>query len=159
MELWLLRHAKAEPYSDTHRDQDRALAPEGELACQHLRTWLAEHIQTEAKPRTIRFSPATRTQQTIEQVTAGLALPAPQALDALWAASPGDLVEIITDLSESPAPIWLVGHNPGLADLIPWLASPLPAPGMKPGTLVRLNVELPLQAGAGEIIEVVRPEF
>ncbi len=156
MELWLLRHAKAEPFSDTARDQDRALALEGEATCQRLKTWLSGHIETHAKPRTIRFSPARRTQQTIEQVTAGLPLPAPKVLDALWAASPGDLVEIIKDLSDSPAPIWLVGHNPGLADLVPWLASPLPPPGMKPGTLVRLNVTLPLRAGAGEIIEVVQ---
>lgn len=155
MELWLLRHAKADSFSETGRDQDRPLAPAGEAMCQRLNAWLRTHIEHHPKPRTIRFSPALRTTQTIEWVTQGLALPAPSPLDDLWAASTGDLVEIIQTLADAPGPVWLIGHNPGLSDLVAWLAKPLPLPGMKPGTLVRLDVDLPLHAGAGEIIEVV----
>lgn len=156
MELWLLRHAKADSFSETGRDQDRPLAPAGEAMCQRLNAWLRTHIEHHPKPRTIRFSPALRTTQTIEWVTQGLALPAPRPLDDLWAASTGDLVEIIQTLADAPGPIWLIGHNPGLSDVVAWLACPLPPPGMKPGTLVRLNVTLPLQPRAGEIIEVVQ---
>lgn len=155
MELWLLRHAKADSFSETKRDQDRPLAPTAEAMCQRLNAWLRTHIEYHPKPRTIRFSPALRTTQTIEWVTQGLALPAPRPLDDLWAASTGDLVEIIQTLADAPGPIWLIGHNPGLSDLVAWLAKPLPLPGMKPGTLVRLDVDVPLHAGAGKIIEVV----
>lgn len=156
MELWLLRHAKAEDFSTSGRDQDRALTEQGQRTCHELNAWLSDHIKTHPAPQTIRTSPALRTSQTIHSVVGELPLPEPQSLDALWAATTGDLVAIIESLATAPAPIWLVGHNPGLSDLVAWLAGPLPMLGMKPGTLVRLSVEMPLNPGAGKIIEVVQ---
>ena len=157
MELWLARHAQAEPMAASGHDRDRALTATGQATCQALNGWLAEHLNHHPAPGTIAFSPATRTRQTIERVTQGLALTPPQQLEALWAATTGDLVALITHLADHTPPVWLIGHNPGLSDLVAWLAEPLPPPGMKPGTLVRLNIELPLHPGVGEILEVVQP--
>jgi len=172
MELWLLRHAKAEDFGETLTDRDRALSEQGLAQCTKLHQWLDRYLQLNTEtsntetsnnktsnkaPQTIRYSPAKRTQQTIRNITEGLALPAPEPLEKLWAASTGGLVGIVQDLADAPGPIWLVGHNPGLSDFVAWLAKPLPHPGMKPGTLVRLNVDLPLHVGCGEILEVVQP--
>ena len=156
MELWLLRHAKAEDFSSSGRDQDRALTEFGQTTCQKLNAWLSRHISTQPAPQTIRHSPSLRTSQTSRGVIGDLPLPPSQAMDQLWAATSGDLVAIIQSLADAPDPVWLIGHNPGLSDVVAWLAEPLPVPGMKPGTLVRLSVDLPLHPGSGEIIEVVQ---
>lgn len=156
MELWLLRHAKAEDFSASGRDQDRALTEQGHHTCHQLNAWLSDHVKTHPAPQTIRTSPALRTTQTIHSVIGELPLPKPEPLPELWAASTGDLVAMIQSLADAPTPVWLVGHNPGLSDVVAWLAEPLPMPGMKPGTLVRLSVDLPLNPGLGKIIEVVQ---
>lgn len=157
MELWLLRHAQAEPDAASGHDRDRALSAAGQATCAALNRWLHQHLIDHPLPATIGFSPATRTRQTIEQVTQGLSGVPIRQMEDLWAATTGDLVALITRLADHPQPLWLVGHNPGLADLVGWLAKPLPPPGMKPGTLVRLSVELPLHPGVGEILDVVQP--
>lgn len=155
MELWLLRHAKAQSDSVTGQDRDRALSASGQARCQQLHDWLELYIAEHPRPNTIVYSPAKRTLQTARLVTTGLAVPEPQPLNRLWAASTKDLVSVINDLADQPDPVWLIGHNPGLSDLVAWLARPLPWPGMEPGCLIRMNVDLPLHPGAGEIIEII----
>ncbi|GEM_PF-997686 len=157
MELWLLRHAQAEPTAASGHDRDRELSKAGLATCQILNRWLKDRLTQHPMPATIGFSPAARTTQTIDEVTRGVPGAVPEQMEALWAASAGDLVALITRLADHPRPVWLVGHNPGLADVVGWLAEPLPPPGMKPGTLVRLSVALPLHPGVGAIEEVVQP--
>lgn len=156
LEVWLLRHAEAAPESPTGRDRDRALTEHGQQTCIRLRYWLADYARSHRMPKTIFYSPAKRTQQTIEAVVEDLALPTPQSLDALWAASAGELVDIISQHKHQPDPLWLVGHNPGLSDVVSWLATDLPWPGMKPGTLVRLGLSSKLHPREGQILEVIQ---
>ena len=144
MKLWILRHARAEAHSASGRDFDRALAPEGDIACEKLKSRLEEDPQPMrvTPPELILVSPALRTQQTAER-----ALPAwPSARrivhNPLWEATLGDLLYAVDyPTAEAPAnSLMLVGHNPGLELLVQWLGGELPVTGLKPGCLVLLEL-------------------
>jgi phosphohistidine phosphatase len=109
-----------------------------------------------ALPGRILVSPARRTRQTAGAVLDGLGGPAPEFHDALWLASTSTLVRLIQ--THSPADdsgLALVGHNPGLEELARQLGADLPVVGLKPGTLVILEVALPLATKNAQTIQIV----
>ncbi len=150
MKLWILRHARAEADSHSGRDRDRPLSPRGRAACQALNTWLS-HSDHEF-PEQVRVSPSLRTRQTAQLTLADL--PVQWIIDqSLWVASTADLLDQIEQARGDEA-LWLIGHNPGLEELIYRLGCELPVPGLKPGTLVILD--LPGE-GSAQLVEVVPP--
>lgn len=154
MKLWILRHAKAEAHSPTGRDQDRPLAQAGQRACRRLNRWLAESGLD--WPEVILVSPAARTRQTATLALAGLDMAEARLNDTLWMASTRDLVELIEAHGAREADsLMLIGHNPGLEDLVVQLGGKLPVHGLKPGTLVVLDVALPLSTGSAETLQLV----
>lgn len=155
MKLWLLRHAQAEPWNSAYpHDQDRPLTEQGRLDCQHLNRWLHDHPHLRAG--TILVSPALRTQETAQIVLNGLDWKAGISSETLWAASRSSLERLITVNADHPSPLLLIGHNPGLSELLAWLTDSSFG-SMRPGTLVRLDLSLPLHAGSGEIEGSVQP--
>lgn len=151
MKLWILRHARAEHHSETGRDIDRSLDERGFLACRHLNRWLRE--TPHALPKQARVSPALRTQQTAQQSFKGLSVD--YVLEnGLWLASYQDLLEQI-EAARSEGELLLVGHNPGLEELILRLGGLLPVPGLKPGTLVIMDL---LDQPPAQLLEVVPPK-
>jgi len=155
MKLWLMRHAQAEPWStDIAADQERALSARGRLDCTALNEWLQQY--PEHRANTILVSPARRTRETAERVLGSLHGIASVICDPLWAASPDELKRVITLHADSPEPIMLIGHNPGLSELLAWLTDSSFG-NMSPGTLVMLDVSVPLHAGCGEITLSVQP--
>jgi len=151
MKLWLLRHAQAEPDSHSGRDRDRPLSQRGHRACQALNTWL-RNCPYEL-PFQAQVSPALRTRQTAQLALADLSV---QCIidQSLWVASTGDLLDRVQrDRAERAR--WLIGHNPGLEELIYRLGCDLPVPGLKPGTLVILDLP---QKGLAQRVEVVAPK-
>ena len=140
MKLWILRHARAETQSAGGRDFDRALSREGEIACARLKSRLEGARET--APGIVLVSPALRTRQTADH-----ALPAwPDTRrvvhDALWEATLSDLLNAIATAMAEPTSqsLMLVGHNPGLELLVQWLGGELPVTGLKPGSLVVLDL-------------------
>jgi phosphohistidine phosphatase len=155
MKLWLMRHAHAEPWSaDYLSDQERLLSARGRLDCTKLHEWFQQYPEHQA--RTILVSPAQRTQETAQRVLQGLKWAAMTLCDPLWAASQDELKRLITLHADSPGPLMLIGHNPGLSELLAWLTDSSFG-NMSPGTLVMLDVTLPLHAGSGEIELSVQP--
>ncbi|MBB6087483.1 SixA phosphatase family protein [Wenzhouxiangella marina] len=150
MRLWILRHARAEDHSPTGRDQDRALSARGQLACRHLNRWLRE---TDLElPARVRVSPSRRTRQTAELALADL--PVGRLIDeSLWLAPCSDLLDQIRT-ARPDGELWLIGHNPGLEELIARLGAELPVPGLKPGTLVVLDLP---EKGPASILQIVPP--
>lgn len=154
MKLWILRHAKAEAHSDSGRDQDRPLAAAGQRACRGLNRWLK--ASGLVLPGTILVSPARRTQETADLTLAGLGPHKGQICQALWMAGTRDLARLIEDHGLNDADsLMLIGHNPGLEDLVGQLGGRLPVHGLKPGTLVVLTVALPLKAGSAKTDQMV----
>lgn len=154
MKLWILRHARAEAGSASGRDHERELAAAGRRACRNLKRWLKAN-DTEL-PGRILVSPARRTRETAEAVFDGLDGPEPELHDELWLASAPTLARLVqTSAPEDGSGLALVGHNPGLEDLLRQLGSDLPIIGLKPGTLVILEVNLPLSRGQARTVQVV----
>jgi phosphohistidine phosphatase len=114
--LTLLRHAKSGWDDPVARDFDRALNPRGQRA--------AVTVGSHAAGLGLAFdrisaSPAVRVIETIEQFAAGFgALPAPSWDRRIYLASAATLLEVVHDTPDHVASLLLVGHNPGLEDLV-----------------------------------------
>ncbi|NBD95567.1 MAG: histidine phosphatase family protein [Gammaproteobacteria bacterium] len=153
MRLWILRHARAEPNSDSGRDRDRSLSPAGQRCCNHLNQVLdsADCLPLER----VLVSPARRTRETAALVLRGLDAPTPEATSRLWMAELSTLIDVIDTCAGDS--LMLVGHNPGLELLVKHLGGQLPVVGLKPGTLVVLEFDRPMSAGPARTLQVVEP--
>jgi phosphohistidine phosphatase len=133
-DIYLLRHAKAEPARAGQNDFDRPLAPAGQSAARALGHYLRQH---DFEVDRVLCSAALRTRET----WSALAVEDPQA-DAggeeLYLASASTLLARLRALDPSTASVLLIGHNPGLEDL----SSQLIASG-PPRMLARLEQGLP----------------
>lgn len=114
--LTLLRHAKSGWDDPVARDFDRPLNPKGRRAAamvgRHLNALgLAfDHIVA---------SPAVRVQETLAEVQAGLGRTIAPAFDRrIYMASAATLLDVVHDLPDTAERVLLVGHNPGLEELV-----------------------------------------
>lgn len=112
--LYLLRHAKADHTKEVE-DEHRALSKAGVSACQKL----AKHLlQLQYMPETIIASSAVRTKDTAKYIAKGLKnVPAPIECDALYLASPGEMIREINSVNNKSNSLMVVGHNPGIHQL------------------------------------------
>lgn len=117
-ELVLLRHAHALNPEGWQADAQRALSPTGQGEALRAGEWL----RGLDPPDAALCSPAVRTRETLAQLAAaGCVLPAPRFEADIYDASLGDLLGVIeTQLANAPDTrrLWLVGHNPGLEQLV-----------------------------------------
>ena len=114
--LFLLRHAKS-GYSDAiPRDFDRPLNARGERAGETIGRYLRrEKLAFDA----VIASDAVRCTQTVARVEAGLGASLGVRWDrTLYLASAATLLEAVQALPEAATRALLVGHNPGLEDLV-----------------------------------------
>ncbi len=125
--LTLLRHAKSDWTDTVARDFDRPLNGKGKRAAaligQHLRG-LSPNVDH------VVASPAVRVVETLEAVQNGFGRTLAPAWDRrIYLASAVTLLDVVRDLPGAVADVLLVGHNPGLEDLVlllvPDVAGPL----------------------------------
>jgi phosphohistidine phosphatase len=117
--LMLLRHAKTETDAPSGRDQDRRLDERGRRDAAEIGAWIARHPPF---PDLVQVSPAVRAKQTwelaFEAMKQRVAAPQVEFLPDLYAAEPGQMLEIIRTASVSdPKRLMVVGHNPGMHEL------------------------------------------
>ena len=113
-ELILLRHAHAEPADNGQADIDRPLSPHGLAEAEAAGRWLLEQRLV---PDRVLCSPARRTRETLEAVL-GLTGYVEQRLDErVYDATPGTLAALV-DEQRDVERLLLVGHNPGLEQLV-----------------------------------------
>lgn len=112
----LLRHAKSSHADSALADHDRPLAERGRRAAPRMGRLL---VDAELVPDAIISSTARRTQETAELLAEECAFEGPLLYDErLYLASSRTIAAV---LSRSPArfnTILIVGHNPGLEDLV-----------------------------------------
>ena len=116
--LWLLRHAKAGPYSAD--DFGRALAPRGRKNAPAMGEKLAA---IGCEPRRILCSAGRRAVETMCGVLPSL--PADlsvHVLHRLYTFSPGNVLECLRELPDDTGDVMVVGHNPALQELALYLA-------------------------------------
>ena len=70
-------------------------------------------------PDLVLVSPATRTRETLELVRVAAKIDAPVHIDErIYEASVDDLLRVIADAEDEYASVLIVGHNPGLENLL-----------------------------------------
>ena len=127
--LVLLRHAKSD-WSHDEPDLSRPLAKRGRRQAPEAGGWLAANLD---RLDLAVVSPANRARSTWDLVAARLDGPPPVRVDdRVYAASDDELLEVVRELPDELERVVLVGHNPGLEDLVAlltgrWTAMPTSA--------------------------------
>jgi phosphohistidine phosphatase len=128
--LILLRHGKSD-WSGGEPDERRPLARRGRRQALEAGRWLADNAGV---IELAVVSPAERTRETWRLVVAELAVPPPvREDDRVYTGSAGSLLDIVRDLPGEVATVVLVGHNPGVEDLVASLSGrwvPMPTSGL-----------------------------
>jgi len=165
--LTILRHAKSS-WNDTHlEDFNRPLNDRGWKA--------ARRMGRELEKRGMKFdlvvaSPAARARETIDGLTEKLRLNVEIRFEPrMYAASEEMLLKIVRDIHEGAHAPLLVGHNPGLQQLIVALTKSDPDDlrsrvNQKFSTAALAVIELPahrwteVEPGTGKITELILPK-
>lgn len=114
--LTLLRHAKSGWDDPVSRDYDRPLNAKGKRAAamvgRHMRSLNLEFDHVVA-------SPAVRVVETLDEIVAGYGRTlAPEWDRRVYLASAVTLLDVVRELPDAVDHVLLVGHNPGLEDLV-----------------------------------------
>lgn len=117
--LYLLRHAKSSWTDASLADFERPLNDRGREAAEQMGRFLAEK---KVGVSLVVSSPSVRTRQTVEVVFRH-ASPMIQPLfdERIYEASLNMLVQAVTELPDSQQTAMLVGHNPGMEQLLSFL--------------------------------------
>ena len=152
MDLYLLRHAKAEVVSLSGRDEERELTPE---AVQRLDEKLPVLNPVLKGLEIVLISPFRRTRQTTCLVVESLARPEiVQVCDFLAA---GSMVEdVVSELSEyRRQSILVVGHNPWISELVTFFDEDQRGDfHLKTSQMAHLHFDDELGSGLGRLVKV-----
>jgi len=120
-QLLILRHAKSDWRAAVSTDFDRPLARRGRKAAAAMGGWLRGHRLI---PDLILASPALRARQTVLRLCKAAAIPEATITWApeLYGAEVADLLELLAGCPAGGRRVMVVGHNPGLAHLLRYLA-------------------------------------
>jgi len=134
--LLVLRHGAAQGKSSAGQDRDRALTPQGRRAV----VALGRRLKSDAiSPDHVLSSPARRARETLDALASALGpLPPADFPEDLYLADSPTLLDYLRSVPAETRSLLLVGHYPGLEDLVRGLAGPkaaeigsgLPAAGL-----------------------------
>lgn len=163
--LLVLRHAKSSWADPGGADHERPLNARGQRDAPRMGRHLAAAV---GAPRRVLCSTARRARQTLEAVQEALPARAPVTFEPeLYLAPAGRLLARLHALAPADDVVLLVGHNPGLEDLVGALTGSGDAEacarlrsGLKTATLAVLTFAPPwdrLGPGAAYLEALVRP--
>ena len=173
--LGLLRHAKSDWGDARARDFDRPLNKRGRTAATVIGGHLRDYgVKTGQRWDRIIASPAARAAETIERAAQGIGYPSAKNFAVNWdrrvyLASSATLIDLLRETEDRLDNVLLVGHNPGLEDLIFDL---VPDDGTSPlrdmvmekyptatFAVLRLNIEhwAELAEGCAAMVHMMRP--
>lgn len=114
--LALFRHAKSDWSDARARDFDRPLNDRGKRGAAAMGRFVREQGWTFER---IIASPAVRVAETIEVATRAYGRGFPVEWDRrIYLASSATLLDLLREVTGDPASVLMIGHNPGLEDLI-----------------------------------------
>ncbi len=113
-QLLLLRHAKSSWDDSKQPDRDRPLTDRGRRAAATMRRAMQ---QLGLAPDLVLVSPARRTLQTLEALEPWDDTPLIEHVEALYLATPAQLLAALHDIPETVRSTLVIGHNPGMHDL------------------------------------------
>ena len=113
--LFLLRHAKAVSSSAGLRDFDRSLSAQGRDQAERVGKYLRQHnIGLDL----VLSSTALRARETTELVLMAAGSSGVRYDRRIYEASVQQLLEVVSEIEEGKNEVLLVGHNPGLEELL-----------------------------------------
>lgn len=161
--LLLLRHAKSSWVDPALADHDRPLSPRGAQAARRI----AAHLLSEGiRPELVLCSSARRARDTLEALRPVLGESADvRTASELYGAGAGEIMQRLRVVDPHAASAMIVGHNPGLHDLVIDLAGDGDETAMRQlrtkfptGALATLDVSAPwaaLEAGQAYLRRLV----
>jgi phosphohistidine phosphatase len=161
-ELLMLRHGKSDWNADAS-DFQRPLKNRGKRGAQRMGVWL---WQQDLRPDLIISSPAERAITTAQKCCKSMGMIASDVIEdqRVYEASLDVLLEILKDAPADAGRTMLVGHNPGLEELLEFLVAddiPLPDDGKLLPTATLAQLVMPddwqvLDAGCAVLGNIVR---
>lgn len=112
--LVVCRHSKS-AWTGGVDDFDRPLEPRGKRDAAAAGRWLAEHV---GGLQHALCSPALRAQHTWELATSEFGEVQTVHEQRMYGATAGELIAIINELPDAVTKAAVIGHNPGLEDLV-----------------------------------------
>jgi phosphohistidine phosphatase len=153
--LYLLRHAHAgDPQKWHGPDTARPLSEKGRLQAERLGLFLAENGFV---PDVIASSPRVRAVETARLVATALEQPV-VVRDELGEPLDLEALDALLVAIGSPSRPVLVGHDPDFSMLAAELTG-APDLLLRKGSLARIDIDLPLQAGRGVLRWLVPPDL
>ncbi len=159
-QLYLLRHAKAEPWSPLGNDFSRSLSSKGTHHARLVSRWA---LETLAPPDTVLCSPAKRTRETLGPLLSNWPqlLATTDYVDSMYGASLNMLLTLAEDAFSYSERLLMVGHNPGFEDMLMNLVQKNQAVSiqkMATGTLAVIEFSGDFKRGAssGELLHLIR---
>ena len=162
-ELFILRHAKSDWDSGASKDSERPLNKRGSKEAPKIGAWMHEQG---LMPAQVYCSTAVRARETLQAVAKELRLPSTHIhfMDALYLADLRTLLKTLAEIPPQHTSAMLVGHNPGLDELVSYLshkAVPFTASGKLMTTACLAHFRLPDDwhelARMGELLRIIRP--
>ncbi|MDH3949258.1 MAG: histidine phosphatase family protein [Gammaproteobacteria bacterium] len=123
--LYLMRHAKSDWHSVAKSDFDRPLNKRGSKDAVRMGQWLE---QQGLRPEVLLASPAQRAKETVLAVADRLGVKANEVAfnKGLYLADRATLLKVLHTVPAATDSVLLVAHNPGMDDLVDWLATEPP---------------------------------
>ena len=135
--LYLLRHAKSSWRDASLSDFERPLKGRGKEAAQQMGVFLASKKATVSA---LIVSPAVRTRQTIDILLQHAPLGVePRFDERIFEASLATLVRVVSEIPGDKQSAMLVGHNPGMEQLLAFLTRE--TRHMPTGALARITLD------------------
>jgi phosphohistidine phosphatase len=155
--LYILRHAKSSWDDPSLRDFDRPLNKRGREGAQLIGNYLkSEGVELSR----LISSPALRTRQTIELLlkSSGITVE-PRFDERIYEADLRRLLQVISEIDEDVESVMLVGHNPGMEQLLECLT--LEPHNMPTAALGKISIPVAWRSvtrGIGELNWFVTPK-
>jgi phosphohistidine phosphatase len=111
--LILMRHARASRPNATP-DFERTLEASGEASATLVRHWLAANLP---RPDFALISAARRTRETFDVLSGGMAGTFVEFEPRLYNADYRDILDLVREVPDSARTLFVLGHNPGIADM------------------------------------------
>lgn len=164
-QLLVLRHAKSAWDTDAPSDFERPLAKRGRKDAPRMGAWLCRSAMA---PDHVVSSPAYRARETTLMVCEALGFAQDRVVwdERVYAGGLPGLLAVLADCPDEAARVMLVGHNPGLENLVRYLAGDNveePPDGKLLPTATVACLELPeswenLGKRSGKLMSITRPK-
>jgi len=157
--LWLMRHAKSSWRDPGIDDHERSLLGKGKRAVAQVVSLIA---QSDIRFDFVLSSTAVRAVETANLLIEGVSFKGPLELTRrLYLAEPSVYLEVLAELDESVDRVLVIGHNPGISELVLRLTGQ----EVDMPTAALAHVELPVDAFSaidgttqGKLVSFFRPQ-